>query len=102
MSINKYITRIERMDTLIRRKATGTPTEFAKRMGISRSTLMESLRFMKTRGANLFYDRQKETYLYEDEQEFFCGYKEKNSYYLTHTTDQVSDIETLYQIKIAS
>ena len=102
MSINKYISRIERMDALIKRKATGTPSEFAEKMGISRSTLMEALRFMKDRGANLRYDHQKQTYLYEDERTFFCGYNERNRYHIPTSDHHVSDIEISYQLKIAS
>ncbi|MCT4643536.1 MAG: HTH domain-containing protein [Carboxylicivirga sp.] len=54
----KFITQMERYERillLIKRKATGTPNEFAERIGVSESTLYEYLRVLKERGAEIEY-----------------------------------------------
>jgi hypothetical protein len=74
MSFLKYLRRLERIDDLIRRKATGTPEEFAERLGLCRSALMEYLREMKEIGAPIAYCRHRESYYYEEEKELFIGF----------------------------
>ena len=64
MSIIKYLDRIKRMDDLIRRKATGTPDEFAERLDLSRSALMKYLKLLKEINAPLEYDQYRRTYYY--------------------------------------
>lgn len=67
MSLLKYIERLKRMDDLIRRKATGTPDEFAARLGLGKSVLMDELRELKELGAEITYCRQSNSYYYEQE-----------------------------------
>lgn len=64
MSLLKYIDRLKRMDDLIRRKGTGTPNEFAEKLGISKSMLMINLSELKEMGALLTYDTINQTYVY--------------------------------------
>jgi Predicted transcriptional regulator len=64
MSLLKYIGRLKRMDDLIRRKATGTPDEFAERLGISKSMLMINLAEIKEMGVMIEFDSVKQTYMY--------------------------------------
>ncbi|MCG8309773.1 MAG: helix-turn-helix domain-containing protein [Cytophagales bacterium] len=64
MSIIKYLDRIKKMDDLIRRKATGTPDEFAERLDLSRSALMKYLKLLKEIKAPLEYDQYRRTYYY--------------------------------------
>lgn len=64
MSLLKYIDRLKRMDDLIRRKATGTPDEFAEKLGICKSMLMINLAELKEIGALIKYDFDKQTYYY--------------------------------------
>ncbi len=64
MSIIKYVTRLSRMDDYIKRKATGTPAEFAEKLKISRSTLMENIRELKMLGGAIDYDKDRESYTY--------------------------------------
>lgn len=48
----KFITQLERFErilSLVRRKATGTPEEFANRLGISESTLYEHIKLLKVK-----------------------------------------------------
>jgi len=67
MSLLKYIERLKRMDDLIRRKATGTPDEFANRLGLGKSVLMEELRELKQLGAEITYCKDRQSYYYEQE-----------------------------------
>lgn len=63
----KIIERLERIDRLVRFKATGTPRELASKLGVSESTLYETLQLMKEKECPLIYDKIKRTYLYEKE-----------------------------------
>lgn len=64
MSMLKYIERLKTMDDLIRRKATGTPEEFAYRLGIRKTMLMEELQELRMLGAEITYCRTRFTYYY--------------------------------------
>ncbi|MFM7429715.1 MAG: hypothetical protein ACKO1F_07420 [Flammeovirgaceae bacterium] len=55
------------IDTMIRRQATGTSDEFARKLGISRSMLMENLREMKDLGACICFCPHRRTYFYTSE-----------------------------------
>jgi len=52
---------------LIHMKATGPPMEFARKLGIRRSTLFQSLQEMKEMGVDIRYSNVRETYYYADE-----------------------------------
>ena len=67
MSLFKYIARLQRMDSLIAMKATGSPEEFAYKMNLSRSTLFETLQEMKGMGVDIRYSNTRESYYYGDE-----------------------------------
>lgn len=66
MSIIKYVERLKRMDSLISRMSTGTPDEFAGTLGISRSTLFQSLLEMREMGVNIKYSNARRSYYYAD------------------------------------
>lgn len=61
------------MDDLIRRKATGTPEEFAERLGLGKTILMEELKELKELGAKVCYDRIIQSYCYENNFELRIG-----------------------------
>ena len=107
MSLLKYIDRLKRMDDLIRRKATGTPEDFAERLGIKKTMLMEELQELKALGAEVTYCRMTGSYYYlnsfilkigidKNEQEMVRGgknyfhdfdpvrYYRTNEFYLVH------------------
>lgn len=52
---------------LIHLKATGTPDEFAGKLGIRRSTLFQSLQELKEMGVDIRYSNIRETYYYADD-----------------------------------
>ena len=66
MSLVKYIARLQRMDSLIARRATGPPDEFAYKMNLSRSTLFEALQEMKGMGVDIRYSNIRGSYYYGD------------------------------------
>jgi predicted DNA-binding transcriptional regulator YafY len=65
MSILKYVDRLKRMDDLIRRKATGTPEQFAEMLQISPSQLYSDLKEMRQMGAPIQYSETRKSYVYE-------------------------------------
>jgi predicted transcriptional regulator len=67
MCLVKYIYRLKRIDALIFMKATGTPEEFAEKLGIKRSTLYQSLQEMRDMGVDIRYSCTRQSYYYADE-----------------------------------
>lgn len=76
MSLIKYIDRIERIDWLIKLKATGTPKVFSKKLNISESILYETIALMKEYGAPIYYNKFLQSYCYEDECTFEFTFKQ--------------------------
>lgn len=64
MSLLKYINRLKRMDDLIRRRATGKADDFAHKMDISRSQLLQDLKELREMGAPIEFDSFRQTYFY--------------------------------------
>jgi hypothetical protein len=54
------------MDDLIKKEITGTSKEFAEKLGISRSMLMENLSEMKELGAAIAFCPLRRSYYYTD------------------------------------
>ena len=77
MDIIKYLDRIKRMDDLIQRKATGTPEEFAAKMGLSRVALLKYIRLLKELNAPLQYDHYRRSYYYLFPCRLKLGYESK-------------------------
>ena len=74
MSIIRKIERIERMHSMIRFKRTGSPNQFAERMGISQSMLYVLIKELKELGAPIVYCRYRESYEYLYPVEFNVGF----------------------------
>lgn len=74
MSTLKYVERLQRMDQLIRMKATGTSVMFAERMGISRSVLMETIKDLKDMGCEIAYCRIRQSYYYAKKGKLHIGF----------------------------
>lgn len=77
----KAIKRLEYANYLIKKRATGDLETFAKKMKLSKSVVKELLNQMRELGAKISYDRNKNTYYYEEDGEFciskFMQYGEK-------------------------
>lgn len=66
MTFHQQNDRIKRFDGFIRRKGTGTPEDFAKKMNISRATLFRLLDYFRSLGAKIVYNKERRTYYYEE------------------------------------
>lgn len=69
---------IERVDQLIRLKATGTPNELASRLGLSRSTVYEIIDCMKQMGADINYCKTKKCFYYDQRKVLAIGFIEES------------------------
>ena len=69
------VDRLERMHDLICRKATGTPDDFAEKLGISKSMLMLNIAQLKEKGGPIKYDSLNRTYYYTRPCRFMVGYE---------------------------
>jgi bacteriocin-like protein len=67
MSLQKYIERVQFIDQLIRKKATGNITVLAKKLNLSKSGAEKFIREMKEIGFPITYCKKRKTYLYEHE-----------------------------------
>ena len=64
------------MDNLIRRKATGNPAEFARRLGMSISGMHYVLRKLKEDlGAPIAYDKKMGCYYYQEQGMIEMGFR---------------------------
>lgn len=77
MSLLKSIERLKRMDDLIKKEITGTSKEFAEKLGISRSMLMENLNEMKELGAEIAFCSRRRSYHYTDRFSVVIGKAER-------------------------
>ncbi len=62
--IIKHVELMNRIDQLIRLKATGNPVELAERLGISKTKLYRIINIMKDLNAPLEYDIGLQSYVY--------------------------------------
>lgn len=67
------LTRLQRIDCLIRLKSTGSPDQLARRLGISRRCLYDYLQLMKDNGAPIKYNASRSSYYYEVEGQFMAS-----------------------------
>ena len=78
--IENIVTRLKRIDRLVRLKATGSPQDLASRLGISTSTLYEHMDTMKrVFGAPLRYCRKRQSYVYDEEGKLELTFKKNSS-----------------------
>ncbi len=60
------IEKIQKLNKLVEEEKTGTPSEFAEKLHISRSKLYELLDTLKSFGKEIKYDRKQKTFCYTD------------------------------------
>jgi predicted DNA-binding transcriptional regulator YafY len=65
--IDKYLDRLLYMNDLISRKATGTPSQFAKKLNISQRTLYRWIANMRDRNISILYDEERQSYYYSND-----------------------------------
>jgi len=66
MALIDQIRLLERLDDLIRRKATGTPEDLARRLNLTRSRLYRRIDDLKSTGAPVNYCRFSKSFYYEE------------------------------------
>ncbi|MDR2057971.1 MAG: hypothetical protein LBP83_06785 [Dysgonamonadaceae bacterium] len=70
------LVKLDRLDNLIRREATGTPDELAEKLRMSRSNLFEFISFLKYEmSAPIFYNKVKASYIYTYVPKFYLGFE---------------------------
>lgn len=74
MTFIEKIRIIERIDQLIKLKATGSSKELADRLNISRSTVYEIIECMKSMGAEIEYCRNRKSMYYLSDKTLSIGF----------------------------
>jgi biotin operon repressor len=69
---------IERLDQLIKLKATGSADDLATRLSVTRSTVYELIECMRNMGADINYCKQRKSFYYESEKFLAIGFVEKD------------------------
>jgi len=65
---------IERIDQLIRLKATGTPKCLAEKLDISEASLYRLIDTVKEMGAPVEFNIRYQSYIYANDVNFICGF----------------------------
>jgi len=66
MKFIKQLERLQRLDHIIRNELTGTPEEFSKKLGVSRSHLYRLIETLKDYGAEIEYSRKQQFFHYKN------------------------------------
>jgi hypothetical protein len=70
------LVKLDRLDALVRRQATGSPEHLAERLGMSRSSLFEFIAFLRDEmQAPLRYSKKLNSYIYEYVPKFYLGFE---------------------------
>jgi biotin operon repressor len=78
MSFSTAKAHLEQIDSLVRRRATGSPDQLAHRLGISRATWFEWLGQLRADlGLPIAYDAAAQTYYYTRPGRLVCGFIEE-------------------------
>jgi predicted DNA-binding transcriptional regulator YafY len=64
MKVFEYLERISMMHKLVSRQRTGTPQEFARHLGVSRTSLYELIDELRSRGVPIAYSKSSKTFFY--------------------------------------
>ena len=67
MSLHKYLVRLKRTDSLIRKRATGNAGNLAKKLNLSKAGVYKFLQEMKEEGFPISYCKKRKTYYYTEE-----------------------------------
>ena len=74
MKLLESLERIERIDQMVRRKATGSPKTLAQKLDVSERSVHRLIDLMKNMGAPIFYSLSRQSYCYEESVEFKFGF----------------------------
>jgi len=65
MKVFEYLDRISMLHKHVANQGTGTPEEFARRLGVSRTSLYELIDELRSRGAPIAYSKSAKTFFYK-------------------------------------
>ena len=101
MNIIKQIELIERVDQLVRLQATGTPSELAFKLNISKTKLYRIIEVMKMLNAPIEYNKAKGCYMYYELVGCYFGFRMRNL--IVNQIQQISmeNSEINFELKIA-
>ncbi|MDR1602827.1 MAG: hypothetical protein LBS42_10425, partial [Tannerella sp.] len=72
------LVKLDRLDALVRRQATGSPEQLSRRLDMSRSTLFEFIAFLRDEmGAPIRYSKSRNSYMYEYVPRFCLGFEKE-------------------------
>ncbi len=87
MSFSTAKAHLEQIDSLVRRRATGSPDQLAHRLGIGRATWFEWLEQLRhDLGLPIEYDTASQTYYYTRPGRVVCGFVEERPAQAPETT----------------
>lgn len=92
MKTFEILERYQKIDRLIKRRSTGNPKSFAKKLGISKSQLFNYLEELRDRGAEISYNKTLESYIYRRPVEITAIFSVR----IKDDEDRVSENEGLY------
>jgi len=75
MALIKNLDRVIRIDSLIHMRATGPPEEFARKLGIRRSTLFQWLQEMRHLDVDIRYSCSLQSYYFADDRRIIMNIK---------------------------
>ena len=70
MKLMEQLNQLDRLDALIRRKATGRPKDLAERLAVSERTIYNLLEILRLLGAEIDFCRARGSYYYQNEIKF--------------------------------
>ena len=73
MGLIETLDRLQRIDDLLTRKATGNPKSFADKLGISKRRLYVMLEELREYGLKIEYSKERQTYYYLNDQRIFSN-----------------------------
>ncbi|MBS3769878.1 MAG: hypothetical protein V5A47_03910 [Bacteroidales bacterium] len=92
MKALEILERYQKIDRLIKRRNTGNPQTFARKLGISKSQLFNYLEELRVRGAEISYNKTLESYIYQKPVEITAVFSVR----IKEDEDQVSEQEGMY------
>lgn len=78
MTFLEKINTLNRLDQLIRMKATGSPQALSKKLGVTRKTIYNLINLMKAMKAPVEYCVRSQNFYYAHDCEFMIGFVNKN------------------------
>lgn len=73
-----YFNRLDHLNSLIKKRATGNPEQLAQKLNISERTVFEYIEILRSLGADIKYNRDRMSYYYTNDGTFDFRFKQKD------------------------